>query len=157
VSGYAQARADIADALARYCCGVDRGDEELIRSAYFDDAVEDRVGYHGGVEGFIAYVREWVSVSFEVTHHQLGSTYVRFEGNVAMVETYFTAHHVTVPGEDGRQMMVVGGRYLDRFERRSGQWRIAHRTGLRDWSEIRPMVESNLPMRSSERWRADPS
>ena len=29
---------------------------------------------------------------------------------------------------------VVGGRYLDRFERRDGQWKIAHRLYVMDWN-----------------------
>ncbi len=26
-----------------------------------------------------------------------------------------------------------GGRYVDRFERRNGEWRIAHRLSIREW------------------------
>ena len=32
---------------------------------------------------------------------------------------------------------VVAGRYVDRFEKRGGEWRIARRTGLQDWREFR--------------------
>jgi hypothetical protein len=30
----------------------------------------------------------------------------------------------------------VGGRYLDRFERRDGAWRIVERVGMTDWARV---------------------
>jgi hypothetical protein len=36
-------------------------------------------------------------------------------------------------GEDRRNAEVIGGRYLDRMEKRGGEWRIAQRTMLYDW------------------------
>jgi hypothetical protein len=32
----------------------------------------------------------------------------------------------TIPGEDGEQLLHAVGRYIDRLERRGGEWRIAH-------------------------------
>ena len=31
---------------------------------------------------------------------------------------------------------TFGGRYVDRFERRDGEWRIAHRTVFRTWDKV---------------------
>ena len=33
---------------------------------------------------------------------------------------------------------LTGGRYVDRFERRDGRWRIAERTFVLDWMRTRP-------------------
>jgi hypothetical protein len=44
-----------------------------------------------------------------------------------------TACH-RLAGDDGDRDAVIGGRYLDRMDRRGTQWRIAHRTMLYDWS-----------------------
>ena len=33
-------------------------------------------------------------------------------------------------------LVEVGGRYLDRFERREGAWRIHHRAVVIDWSRV---------------------
>ena len=38
----------------------------------------------------------------------------------------------------GKMEMVVGGRYLDRLERRGGEWRIAWRTYVMDWNRNVP-------------------
>jgi hypothetical protein len=32
--------------------------------------------------------------------------------------------------------MTAGGRYVDRFERRAGQWKIAERTVVVDWQRV---------------------
>jgi hypothetical protein len=37
---------------------------------------------------------------------------------------------------------VLGGRYVDRFERRDGEWRIAARITVHDWSRIDPVTEN---------------
>ena len=39
---------------------------------------------------------------------------------------------------DGDQTVLetFGGRYLDRFERRDGEWRIAHRTVVHEWDKV---------------------
>ena len=32
--------------------------------------------------------------------------------------------------------LTTGFRYVDRFERRDGEWRIAHRVAVTDWSRL---------------------
>ena len=39
---------------------------------------------------------------------------------------------------------IIAGRYVDRFEQRGGQWRIARRQGLYDWREYRVIGEADL-------------
>ena len=38
--------------------------------------------------------------------------------------------------------MVAAGRYLDRFERRDGKWRFAHRQACYDWNAQAPSTDS---------------
>jgi len=59
--------------------------------------------------------------------------------DVAKVDTYCVAHHVSRPDADGQQTdMVLGLRYVDRFERRhegdDRAWLIAARVCAFDWS-----------------------
>src|SRR5439155_964055 len=70
---------------------------------------------------------------FEATHHFVADPYIRIDGDVAQVDTYCEAHHV---GE--RTDMVLGLRYVDRFERRGGTWRIAKRVCAFDWTYTIP-------------------
>lgn len=40
-----------------------------------------------------------------------------------------------VAAPEGRQDLVIGGRYLDRFECRDGEWRILDRVYALDWNQ----------------------
>src|SRR3546814_19209297 len=48
--------------------------------------------------------------------------------------------------------ILIGGRYIDRFERRDGVWRIAHRTGLLDWRQDTKADDGQLSQTPLE-WR----
>lgn len=129
-------RAAIWDTMCRYARGVDRGDEAVIRSAYHPDAYDDHIEYSGGVDGFIA----WLDVNFagyDNSMHFLGQCLIEFAGpDLAMVETYYASRRLRPPEGDEATGLAPGdmicrqswGRYLDRFERRGGAWRIARRT-----------------------------
>jgi hypothetical protein len=57
------------------------------------------------------------------------------DADEAKVDTYCVAHHVSKPDAEGQQTdMVLGLRYVDRFERRDGRWLIAARVCAFDWS-----------------------
>ena len=81
------------------------------------------------------------------TQHQLGQTIFGFDGaDVCHTETYMTAMHTIPPGYPLAAVFpdkgviysaIVAGRYVDRFEKRGSEWRIAQRTGLYDWREFR--------------------
>ncbi len=51
---------------------------------------------------------------------------------------------------------VLGGRYIDRFERRDGEWRIARRVLLLDWTGELPITRARsarlLDVYSTGRW-----
>lgn len=52
----------------------------------------------------------------------------RAEGEVYVL-SYYRYDENGVP-----MIVVVGGRYLDKYERRDGKWGIAHRVAMEDWS-----------------------
>ena len=58
---------------------------------------------------------------------------IDLRGDVAAVESYF---RTTLEGRDAQQKpqeTLLAGRYIDRFERRDGEWRVASRTVVYDW------------------------
>jgi hypothetical protein len=76
------------------------------------------------------------------TLHQVTNITVDFENGGATSESYITAYHLVLAGEGGAPLfprgdvdygVVMGGRYLDRFEFREAKWRIARRTPSFDW------------------------
>ena len=128
-------RAEIYDVMCRYARGVDRGDADLIRSAYHPDAYDDHVHYKGDIEGFIAVTAKRMQ-GVDNSMHFLGNCLIEFAGaDLALVETYFASRRTRAPvGDEGVGLAPSDaicrqqwGRYLDRFERRGGEWRVANR------------------------------
>jgi hypothetical protein len=146
-----------AEVMMTYCRGIDHCDEELLRSVFWPDS-QHRHGFVGpssdpsrtsrpGEPGdFVAYALEVLSTHCR-THHQLGNIFIEVEGDVAFTEAYFTAfHRMKANSEEGAASYAfdtqmdfwVGGRYMDRMERRNGEWKISHRIGTSDWQRLDP-------------------
>ncbi|HET9078474.1 MAG TPA: nuclear transport factor 2 family protein [Acidimicrobiales bacterium] len=149
--------AAILAAVHRYCRGVDRADAELTRSAYHPDATDDHGAFKGPAHEFAervnaAHATRWSSTMHVVANH---SAVVR--GDAADAETYVIAYLRRL---DGGHLDVVGGRYIDRFERRHGQWRIARRVYVCEWTAAVPTAGSLIDAGAyvpGRRDRHDPS
>jgi hypothetical protein len=122
-------RQAILDCLQRYGRGVDRIDVELIRSAFHPDAVDHHGPVSGSVDDFLAH---WLPLQpeREVNQHHITNHTVELDGDIAHSETYF----LFFGKRYGDPVMIIsGGRYVDRFERRDGIWRIALRVVISEW------------------------
>ena len=136
----------IRDLCAIYCRALDRLDAELLRSVYFDDARESRGFYEGGPDGFVEFAMN-VLKQHAANQHTLGQITIELDGDSAYSEAYFLAfHRYTVNGED--RDFWVGGRYIDRLERREGVWKIAYRSEINDWVSNKPAAENFYWIRS---------
>lgn len=132
----------VHDVLMRYTRGIDRRDWALVRSCYHDDAYDDHGSYRGGPDGLVEHVSRNVP-GFESTMHFIGNQLIDVAGDLAHAESYCIAFHRRPPsGDDPGHDMVIGLRYVDRLERRNGEWRIAHRVCAMDWSRVDPLVGS---------------
>jgi hypothetical protein len=131
----------IREVLARYARGIDRADGALLASCYHPDAIEE----HGGT--FTGNARSYIEQAIPKVmqmgpmQHLLGNCYIRLDGDVAHVETYVWTF-ARVARSDGTDCdTFTGGRLLDRFERRDGHWKIAHRRTVFDWNRDVPPAE----------------
>lgn len=154
-------RAAIHDLVCRYSRGLDRIGEATLRSIYWDDAIEDR-----GAGLYIGNAQEWVRwtlgvlPAFALTQHGLMQSLVEVEGDAAFGETYFQAYHRFAPAAqpqaaalveksqadelkwpEGETELIMAGRYLDRFEKRGGVWKIAYRKMVCDWVRTQPAAD----------------
>lgn len=125
--------AAIRAAVHRYCRGVDRADADLTRSAYHPDATDDHGRYKGSAHEFAEYVNAAHATRWSSTMHVIANHLAEIDGDGADAETYVIAYLRRL---DEPRVDVVGGRYLDRFERRQGEWRIAERSYLCEWSAV---------------------
>lgn len=143
----------------RYCRGIDRMDLDLVRSCYHPDAIDDHGEFVGGVDEFIAYARENLP-NFLSTSHCVCNQLVEVDGDTAFAEHYGIAFHRLPAGADGIEKdWIATIRYVDRFERRDGEWRIAHRRSIVDSDRINPVGETMVPhgTMAGARDRSDPS
>lgn len=118
-------RDDILQVMMRYGRGLDRLDTELTRSCYHDDAIEDHGHYVGDVDGFIAWANA-VTARFETTQHSILNHYCDLQGDDAYTETYFQFVGIAAQAPH----LMSHGRYIDHFQRRDGEWRIANRVTI---------------------------
>ena len=126
------AREEIKDVIKRLARGTDRMDAERMASCYHPDGFDDHNEFRGGPTAFAAWVLEALP-HFVATHHFIADPNIAIDGDVAQCDTYCEAHHV---GKDTD--MVLGLRYVDRFEKRDGTWLIAKRVCAFDWSYTIP-------------------
>jgi len=134
-------RDSIRSVIFRVCRAMDRADLELFRSCYHPDAWDDHGYYKGPVSGFTpqSIVRP---PHVKNVMHLIGNVLIDLDGDCAWSEAYYIAYQRAVQ-EGAEKDTIFGGRYFDRFERRNGEWKIAHRITVFDWNRI-DAVEQTL-------------
>ena len=136
------ARRDILEAVHNYMRGQDRLMPEVQRLAFHDDAHVDCGLYAGGPDGYVDFAQGFLG-DITSSQHLIGQVQIDLEGDVANGEVYFIAwHRVVEDGED--KDLIVAGRYIDRYEQRDGEWKIARRREVVDWARTDPAADSFL-------------
>ena len=128
-----------------YSRACDRLDRALLEQVYWPDGSDDHGVFKGSAPDYIdwvmAFLEGWTS-----TQHDNGNFLIEIDGLQATGEVHWTGYYrYEIDGVAHDQLSA--GRYLDRYEKRFGQWRILHRTCTSEWSRILP-VEVD--------WRANP-
>lgn len=170
---YLTDRQEILDCVTRNARGNDRFDAELIVSTYHPDGLHElgRTTIPGPEYG--AYANAGHAAICDVNLHSVVMQICEIDGDVAHAESYVIGLFADKGAETSR---MLAGRYIDRLERRDGQWRIALRRatvevvmegkalmpngqtppgsgylkGNRDRSD--PSYERPLTLGSGERW-----
>lgn len=125
-------RLAIQDVLHLHSRGLDRLDKSAIQCAYWPEAAVDYGSYKGSAHVFAELVVGALGQAYELTRHCLNNTLVSFSENCAWSESSVNAGHL-LPG--GKEELLFYGRYLDKLEKRDGQWKILHRQVVMDWSK----------------------
>jgi ketosteroid isomerase-like protein len=138
-------RQAIYDVIVRYCRGVDRSDPDLVLAAFHDDAIDNHFGlvlpFREAI-GTLKAARNGAGSppSKTTTMHNICNVLIELDGDIARCESYVVVI-ARIPQEGGAAIdWMHAGRYVDRFERRNGQWRIAHRTVVYDLERFDEVV-----------------
>ncbi|SES15646.1 nuclear transport factor 2 family protein [Sphingobium sp. YR768] len=176
-------RAEIQNVLARYCRGIDRLDEELLKAVYHPDANDDHGVFNGNAYEFIEMVLPLLKDITSGGSHMLFQSQIDVVGDRAAAETYFLAYQRMRGGRskiedyygptyaaaatkvgtiDEDHEYIAGGRYVDQLTRRNGEWRIQARIVMNEWGQCGPirnvtdegMIQHNIRLGSTD--RSDP-
>jgi hypothetical protein len=136
---------EIHDALMRYCRGVDRCDEELMRSIFHKDARAFKAPAWEFVAHFIPANKE--ATTF--TTHFMGNLSIDVVGDKAFSEAYFMTY--AGRSQDGQEVIdLFAGRYVDRWERWNGRWGVVLRETVHEWSRGDVAGRTPFPIPPSE-------
>ncbi|WP_158168449.1 nuclear transport factor 2 family protein [Mycolicibacterium smegmatis] len=127
---YVEDRMAILDCVMNQARGHDRHDVDLMTSVYFEDGVDE----HGPViktgPEYGEYMNGQHEAVFEDHLHNITTHTCEINGDEAHAESYVMGA-MRVKG--GKIVSLMGGRYLDRLERRNGVWKIALRRCTIEW------------------------
>ena len=145
----------------KYCRAIDRLDRELLESVFHEDSIHHHGEYKGPSAQFCDFAFDILS-KMEHTQHLVGNILVEVDGNLAWSESYWQAFHRLAKGRDFSESggfvadhdpsidedVFISGRYIDKFEKRHGEWKIIKRQGVHDWVRFEPATDKG--------WREGP-
>lgn len=146
-------RMAIQDCMYRWCRSVDRLDFETMRRVFHPEALDHHGAFDGNVDGLVAWIRQRHS-GIPFSMHAVSNMLIEFAGpDLALVESYVRTTQ-RYPAEAAQALAQLAGgkapegatdlltcsRYVDRFQRRDGEWKILERTLVADWKQVVPVA-----------------
>ena len=121
---YLEDRLAIIDCIARHARGCDRHDAVLLTSTYHEDGVDEHGSTINPGPDYAAWANSVHAATSQAHLHNVTTHTCEIDGDVAHAETYVL---VAMLSPDGAMATLLNGRYIDRLERRDGNWKIAVR------------------------------
>jgi len=83
----------------------------------------------------------------EILHHNVTTVNIKLSGDYGEGEVYVLAFHKVATDAEPLDLLI-GGRYLDKYEKRAGVWKFSHRAVLADWVNVHnpSIVDLNSPL-----------
>jgi len=142
--GTPEDRFAIQDLAASYMRGLDRLDGALLEAQFWPEAGCEYGVFSGGPADFAAFYITMLK-EHERNHHFIGQHSIDFTGpNEAYGEVYYQAYHRVFDESGSPRDLFIAGRYVDRYERRVGVWKIAYRSELVDWVRDDPASDAMM-------------
>lgn len=135
----------IEELMVRYSRTLDWLDDDGQAGCYWPDAHIDYGFFVGTAEDFVPVVME-VERSTGRRWHMLNSLQIKLmSATTAIGECYGIAVGLRKEGDAPYSGNMFGGRYLDAFEKRGGEWRIVKRKYIMDWTMPMPDQPDGSP------------
>lgn len=137
-------RQEIYDRLMRYARGIDRNDGALVEDTFWPDALVDH--------GHSKFRGEDIGASFGDVSRTLSRGQIHYICNIVMEvhgDEAITEAQCIYVAETARNNVpwIVNRavRYIDRWEKRDGEWRVFHRVVPETFNRIDPVIEKYPP------------
>ena len=130
------------DLTSKYCRGLDRIDEGLLRDVFWKEAEVDIGIFSGSIEDFIPFIIETLNSSIRGSHSvsnflfEIDNNFASGEIYVHGISSFLNEENIEIDGH-------VGGRYLTQYEKREEEWRMIKLMFIMDW---------NMNIESSALW-----
>lgn len=121
---YLMDRSAILDCIARNARGCDRHDADVLSSSYHHDGIDEHGYAVNPGPGYAEYANAVHTAGSVHNMHNITTHTCEIDGDAAHAESYVIGLFLNKDGKTGR---LIAGRYVDRLERRDGEWRIALR------------------------------
>jgi len=131
---------EIHDRLMRYARGIDRNDGALCQDAFWPDALVDHG--HSKFKGE-SIGRLFDDVSKHNTHrqvHYIMNLVIELNGDLATSEAQ-SWYCAETERNEVAYLINRSIRYIDRWEKRDGEWRIFHRLVVENWNRVDAVAE----------------
>ena len=126
-------RQAICDVIQRYSRTLDWLDDAGQASCYWPDAEIDYGFFKGNAEEFLPIVME-IERGSDRRWHMLSQPLIDFRSPTSASSECYGVFAGASRQEDGSLAgNLYGGRYLDEWEKRDGEWRISKRLYIVDW------------------------
>ncbi|MCI4589468.1 nuclear transport factor 2 family protein [Sphingobium sp. BYY-5] len=126
---YLKDRLAIQDLIARHARGHDRHDVDLLTAAYHPDGIDEHGHAINAGPNYARWSNAVHAAGSESHLHNITTHLCEIDGDVAHCESYVMVSLLDCGGKTAR---IINGRYIDRVERRDGEWRISLRRSTVD-------------------------
>lgn len=153
-------RQAIFDCIKRNARGNDRFDVELVTSSYHSDGIHELGQKQITGREYGEHANHSHDLMFDANLHNVTMHTCEIDGDVAHAESYSVGIFLDKGSETSR---ILAGRYIDRLERRNGEWRIVlRRVTVEIALEGKALLPNGNPLPGSrylkgDRNRTDPS
>jgi SnoaL-like domain len=114
-------RQDIRDCIHRESRARDRQDIAQIESCWWPDGVDEHGPVITRVPDYAARANLGHTMNFNMTSHNITNHVCELDGDTAHCESYVVGGLFWL---DDKRTTIAFGRYLDRLEKRDGEWRM---------------------------------
>jgi len=114
-------RQDILACIQRESRARDRQDITAIEACWWPEGVDEHGAVISGAADYAARANKGHAMNFNMTSHNITNHICDIDGDTAHCESYVIGG---LFWQDGKSTTLAFGRYLDRLEKRGGEWRL---------------------------------